>query len=686
MREDLVLMKRFNFNAVRTAHYPNDHRFYDLCDEIGLYVIDEANIETHARLRSLVHDSRYTTAFMTRVQRMIARDRNHPSIIFWSLGNESGYGAVHDAMAAWCRANDPSRPLHYEGSLFVAWGQFQGRNFETSLAERCDLDVPASDVIAPMYPSIDELDHWAKAYRGDKPLIMCEYSHAMGNSNGSLKDYWDLIESRPGLQGGFIWDWVDQGFLEHDANGRAYYGFGGDYGDEPNDANFCCNGVVWPDRTPHPGIWEHQRIAQPLRARLVQRAPLRIELANRSDFIDSDRYTVRLLALVDGVVVEEQRLTVPSIAPGSSRTIGPKFRAPHLDPGEELVVRLVYELRRDQSWAAAGYQIGFDEWAIGRGATGRRRRSRQAPGVVRQGSRIDVSATDVALRFNADTGALVQFAFAGRKLLESGPRLSLWRAPTDNDGVRLAPRVGGVLPKWQRWNLAAPQSTVQQVRVKPTVDGAFELERTLMHRVRGVDSPVRQREHWGVLGNGEIFLTQEVEVPRELDDLPRLGLLLRLRGGLEQLTYYGRGPEENYCDRQFGYPLGRYTSAVDDEYVPYVTPQEHGNHTDVRWFALADESVGVLFQPDDPAQFSVSHFTADDLYAARHTVDLTRQDAIDVRLDYRNRGVGTGACGPDTLPQYRVGSGSYRFSWRLRGYRCAQAQPEDLAHERFTIA
>ena len=185
MREDLVLMKRFNFNAVRTAHYPNDHRFYDLCDELGLYVIDEANIETHARLRSLVHDPRYSASFMTRFQRMVARDRNHPCVIMWSLGNESGYGPVHDAMAAWARANDPSRPLHYEGSLFVAWGQFQGRAFEKSLAERCDLDVPASDVIAPMYPSIDELAHWAKAYRGQKPLIMCEYSHAMGNSTAA---------------------------------------------------------------------------------------------------------------------------------------------------------------------------------------------------------------------------------------------------------------------------------------------------------------------------------------------------------------------------------------------------------------------------------------------------------------------------------------------------------------------
>ncbi len=685
MREDLVLMKRFNFNAVRTAHYPNDHRFYDLCDELGVYVIDEANIESHARLRSLVHDPRYATAFMTRFQRMVERDRNHPSIIFWSLGNESGYGAVHDAMAAWSRASDPSRPLHYEGSLFVAWGQFHGRAFETSLDERCELDVPASDVIAPMYPSIAELDRWSKTYRGNKPLIMCEYSHAMGNSNGSLADYWKLIESRPGLQGGFIWDWVDQAYLERDSSGREYYAFGGDYGDEPNDANFCCNGVVWPDRTPHPGIWEHHRIAQPLRAQLKKRAPLRIEISNRNDFADSDRYTVRMVTLVDGVAVAEQRLTVPCIAPGAHRTIAPPFRSPELEAGAELVIRLVYELKRACDWAPARHQVGFDEWVIGRGRAVSRRRGAPAPVIARNGARIDVTATDLAMRFDAESGALRQLAFAGHKLLASGLRLSLWRAPTDNDGVRLAPRVGGVLPRWQRWNLAAPQAHVTDVRVGPMRGGAFEIERTLTHRMRGVEMPVRQRERWTIAGDGEMRLTQQIDIPRELEDLPRLGLLLRLRGGLERLTYYGRGPEENYCDRNFGYPLARYASTVSDEYVPYVTPQEHGNHTDVRWFALADEMVGLLFQPDEPAQFSVSHFTIADLYSARHSVDLVRRDEIDVHLDYRNRGLGTGACGPDTLPQYCIGAGRYQFAWRLRAYRCDAAQPESLARERSTI-
>jgi len=686
VREDLVLMKRFNFNAVRTAHYPNDHRFYDLCDELGLYVIDEANIESHGRLRSLVHDPRYHTAFMTRLQRMVARDRNHACIVMWSLGNESGYGAIHDAMAAWVHSADPSRPVHYEGGLFVAWGQFHGHALQSALTERTSVDFPASDVIAPMYPSIAELALFSRTYRGDKPLIMCEYSHAMGNSNGSLKDYWDLIESSPVLQGGFIWDWVDQGLLEHDAAGRAYYAYGGDYGDSPHDGAFICNGVVWPDRTPHPGIWEHHRIAQPLRARLVRRTPLlRFEIHNRSDFLDSSRFNVRLIALVDGVPVEERRVNVPAIAAGATRMVAVSFSAPTLQRGEELLVRLVYELKRAENWAPRGHQVGFDEWVLAHAAPARRRRDIDIVRVQHDAARIDVGAHDLALQFDRESGGLAALSFGGRRLLAKGPALALWRAPTDNDGVKHAERVGGVLPKWLKWNLTAPSVEVASVAIRSSRRGAFELNRTLHHSIRGIDAPIRQRERWVVLGNGDMLLMEDIVIPQALDDLPRLGLRLRLRAGLEQLCYYGRGPEENYVDRQFGYPLGRYTSTVDAEYVPYVVPQEHGNHTDVRWLALHDGEMGLLFQPLTPAQFSVSHFTDEDMFKARHTVDLTRRETIEVHLDHKNRGVGTGACGPDTLPQYRIGGGRYRFEWRLRGYRSCEWQPDALAREGYTI-
>ncbi len=270
MESDVRLMKLFHFNAVRTAHYPNDPAFYDLCDEYGLYVVDEANIESHAHLASLCHDPRYAQAFLDRGMRMVARDRNHPSVIMWSLGNEAGCGANHGAMAGWIRQADPSRPIHYEGALEWNWYR----------------DHALTDVICPMYPAIDDLVKWAKSGHGDRPLIMCEYSHAMGNSNGSLADYWQAIEAHHGLQGGFIWDWMDQGLRKTSAAGENYWAYGGDFGDEPNDKNFCINGLVWPDRQPHPAMWEWRKLAQPLRIEPVNLARGRFRAINKQDFSD----------------------------------------------------------------------------------------------------------------------------------------------------------------------------------------------------------------------------------------------------------------------------------------------------------------------------------------------------------------------------------------------------------------
>ncbi len=674
MREDLCLMKRFNFNAVRTAHYPNDERFYELCDELGLYVVDEANIECHARIRSLAHDPRYTAAFMSRFQRMVQRDRNHPSVIAWSLGNESGYGAVHDAMAAWGRREDPGRPIHYEGGLFTAWPKFHGRAaLADSGRDGHDIDFPASDLICPMYPSIAELCSWAQRYAGEKPLIMCEYSHAMGNSNGSLKDYWDVIETHHGLQGGFIWDWVDQGLTLLDAQGTPYYGFGGDFGDEPNDANFCINGLVWPDRTPHPGIWEHHRIGQPLRAVPIGRAAFRI--TSHRDFTDTRDIAVRLVWLIDGEVVEDRRLALPRLGPGESREVP----LPHLDlplhATQELGVRLLYELGRDASWATAGHQLGWDEWTLQRARRPRVRRVRSAPRI--EDGQIRCAETTVHLV----DGGLARLAFDSRVLIKRGPVLNLWRAPTDNDGIKLQDRPSGAWSRWQAWGLDRLNMEVGDTRVTQR-GGAVRLIRTIHHV--GRDHSVRQTETLTILGNGEVLLEERVDVPKSWDDLPRLGLHLRLPGRFTQVRYFGRGPEENYADRCFGYPLGCYGSTVDDEYVPYIVPSSYGNHTDTRWLAVDDGELGLLCAPlGGSAEFSVSRYREMDLFRARHTVDLEPRDEINLNLDYKQRGVGTGACGPDTLGRYRIVPGRHVFGWRLRAYRVAETDPAELARQRF---
>ncbi len=665
MREDLVLMKRFNFNAVRTCHYPNDSRLYDLADELGLYVVDEANLESHARQRSLCHDRGYRAAIEARFTRMVERDRNHPCIIAWSLGNEAGYGDVHEAMAAWSRSADPTRPVHYEGGFQVAWARFHGTELGR-LHQAAGIDHDGTDIVCPMYPSIAELRAFDRRYRGDKPLIMCEYSHAMGNSNGSLKDYWDLIESSRGLQGGFIWDWVDQGLEAENERGETFWAYGGDFGDEPNDRNFCINGLVWPDRTPHPGIWEHHRLAAPLRAERL--AGNRLRFINRSPFVDTAAYRARALWLVDGHIEVSRAIRMPRIAPGGKATVTAPRPATSLASGSELALRVVFELKRGNGWADAGHEVGWDEWLVER-VKSRPSRPKGALEVVRGG--ISVRADDVgASEFDIDfeRGELRGWRVGACDVLAAVPRLNLWRAPTDNDGIKLRDPTGGVLDAWLKWDLPNVHGQLVKARTTRLRGGAQAITRQLEHRLAGISTPIRQRERLVVLPDGSLLLEETVSIPKAAADLPRVGIALTLDGLFERIVYYGRGPDENYCDRAFGYPLGRYEGAIDDEYVPYIVPQEHGNHMDVRWCALQSPRIGLLFQAAEPAQFSVSRYTTQSLYAARHGVDLQRDEHVHLHLDHANRGLGTGACGPDTLPHYRIAPGRHRFAWWIRPY------------------
>jgi beta-galactosidase len=556
----------------------------------------------------------------------------------------------------------------------LPWWRLEGRGGVDALGSNDAFDNPATDLICPMYPSLEALARFCDTYDGDKPLIMCEYSHAMGNSNGSLKDYWTLIESRHGLQGGFIWDWMDQGLEETSDSGESYYAFGGDYGDEPNDANFLINGLVWPDRTPHPGLWEHHRLGQPLRATLLARRPPRLRRTSHRDFTDGSDIKVRLVTLVDGEVVGDRVLAVPVLGPGEHCELLLPTPAVRLRAGQELGLRLVYELRRGNAHAGVDHQVGWDEWLLRR-APNRRARSARHDVTV---SGKQVQGGDLIARFSRG-GDLERLVFDGRELLVEAPRLNLWRAPTDNDGVRLAGRPGGVLAQWLQWGLPQVERRTVSVAVT-TTRGRYRLERVVEHHLRGVAGPIRQREHVQVSGEGSLRFDEIIDVPPPVDDLPRLGLHLALAGELETLAFFARGPEENHTDRCYGYPLGRYASTVSGEYIPYVLPQAHGNHTATRWLALDDAHVGVVMQPlGQPGEFSVSHFHASDLFRARHTADLVPRAETFVCLDHFNRGVGTGACGPDTRPEHRLGAGRHQFGWQITPYRCEDIDPGMLA-------
>ncbi|MCU0669513.1 MAG: DUF4981 domain-containing protein, partial [Myxococcota bacterium] len=387
MRRDLLLMKRHHVNAVRCSHYPNDERFYDLCDELGLYVIDEANLETHARWSSLCHDARYQTAMIERGARMVLRDRNHPCIVLWSLGNESGYGAAHDAMAAWIRRTDPTRPLHYEGAI--------GKHLHA--------EAPCTDVVCPMYASIDEIVAWSKARRDRRrPLILCEYSHAMGNSNGSLSDYFAAFEKHRGLQGGFLWEWVDHGILCEEPDGRSYHAYGGDFGEAVHDANFCCDGIVGADRTPHPALEELKSLAQPVRVRAIDAARGRVEIENRRWFTDLRDLAARFEVAVDGRVVQRGALRLPAIGPRERAALRVPLRRPALAAGERPVVTVTFTQRRETSWAPAGETVAWTQITLPFAA-----RAKRAPARVARAGPLSIETRDDAFEVEGDAFALV---------------------------------------------------------------------------------------------------------------------------------------------------------------------------------------------------------------------------------------------------------------------------------------
>ena len=349
MEADVRLMKQFNVNAVRTAHYPKDPYYYELFDRYGIYVVDEANIEAHAFYREMCRDPRYTDAFVERVAAMVERDKNHPCVILWSLGNESGYGPNHDAAAGYVRAADPSRPLHYEGAI-APWDG-------SSWAE----GHRATDVVCPMYPAIEDIIEWAKTNDDWRPMILCEYSHAMGNSNGSLADYWAAFETYPGLQGGFIWEWLDHGIRQTDADGRSYWAYGGDFGDEPNDANFITDGIVWPNRTPHPALFEFKHLVQPVRVEPVDLEAGRVRIVNKHDFINLNWLRGEWELTVDGRRAQWGELPRLDVPPGDALEVTLDLKQTDTaGPGERFLNFRFYQAD-DTRWAPADFEVAWQQ-------------------------------------------------------------------------------------------------------------------------------------------------------------------------------------------------------------------------------------------------------------------------------------------------------------------------------------
>ncbi len=618
MLEDVVLIKQHNFNAVRTSHYPPHPSFLEICNQIGLYVIDEANLESHMHYLELCDDPRYASAFLERVARMVQRDRNHPSIILWSLGNESGYGAHHDAAAAWLRHAD-SRPVHFESACFIEEKMGSGGS-------------RASDIMSLMYPTPERMEKWADLPDARRPFILCEYSHAMGNSNGSLHEYWELFERHPKIQGGFIWEWTDHGIWNE---AKQHWNYGGDFGETPHDGNFCADGLVQPDRTPHPALSEVKYLQQPVAVRLLEQKGrnLKLEISNKNWFSSLAWLHGRWELLADGLVVAQGDLPSLGLAAQTKQVLD--LEIPE-STALEHHLNLYFCTKNATAWAQSGHLVAWQQLKLGGGL---------AP-----------SMRLVSKPMSWQVGAV--------NALKKAPQLCLFRAPIDNDGIYTVPlRSEMVLNKWLAWGLEQTLTAQTIERFEHTLsNGATMLEQTKWYSSSSIPDLAIVKSR--ILGSRFEY---DIWVNPNCDDLPRVGIELHLDSSLENLRYFGLGASETYSDRQSGAMLGVYNSSVTEQYFPYIMPQETGHHEQTRWLELTNaEGAGLRFSSETPFGFNALHFTTQDLYQALHTSDLTARAEVILHLDAAMRGLGTGSCGPDTTDRYKVRGGWHRLVFEVQ--------------------
>jgi beta-galactosidase len=650
MWQDARLLKEHNFNAVRTSHYPNDPLWYEICDEVGLYVIDEANQEAHDNYHTLGHDPRWSRTFIERAARMVIRDRNHASIFAWSLGNETGYGLNHDLAADAVRALDDSRIVHNEPANRPGW--YQGGNHYTPGGER------SHDVHAPMYAPLSEWVTFGKKPADGRPFIPCEYSHAMGNSNGCLKEHWDAVWTYPVLQGGFIWDWVEQGLRKTGPDGKAFWAYGGDYGDEPNDVNFNCNGLVQPDRVPKPAMAECKKLFQPLHFARFVRKTGSLTLQNREAFRNAGWLDLFWEITVDGEAVATGTLGRVDLPGGEETVLTVSLPEVDVQAGQEALVRF---LAKNE-----GQTVAWEQFPLAKKALRKPGRAKTGLDLGVSGSKVTVLHGEAEMGFDLKKGEVGPLQIAGQTVALSGPRLQVLRGYIDNEGVKGRP------DHWKQPHRKIAQWTaagLHDLKLKTVHGDAFEDGVTLT-RIYAAKSCPKAFEHeqtWRFLQDGWIELSHRVQIDSSLPDLPRLGVTLELDPSMRQMTWYGLGPEETYPDRKAGAWIGRFASTVDQQLFPYVVPQESGNHEDLRWLRVrAKGGPGLLVRSSQPFSGSLLPYTPAELNAALHPYDLPKTDRVHLNLDHRHRGLGTASCGPDTLPEYTVPPGEYRFSFLMK--------------------
>ncbi|MFT6085817.1 MAG: beta-galactosidase [Glaciecola sp.] len=674
MVADIKLMKQNNFNAVRTAHYPNHPSWYELCDELGLYVIDEANIETHGMfpMGRLASDPQWASAFMSRYTQMVERDKNHASIIIWSLGNESGHGANHNAMYGWSKSFDPSRPVQYEGG---------GAN------------TSATDIICPMYSRVDtdvkddavpkfSIKKWLSLPGETRPLILCEYAHAMGNSLGNIDDYWQAFRDYPGLQGGFIWDWVDQGLSKTDENGTHYWAYGGDFGDDVNDRQFCINGLLFPDRTPHPSLYEAKYSQQHMQFTLMPKMPNELKqntntysLSVFSDYVfrttDNERLVWRLMQ--NGVEVEQSSVLL-TIAPQSGVTIDIALSS-EFTAGAQYHINIDVELINDCSFAQAGHVMATEQFSVPNSsslsklATGSLELSiqRNCELILNESiDSIDIQGANFAITFDRKTGLIDKWEHANKTVIVSGLEDNFYRAPLDNDiGISEVDNLD--LNAWQaRWLLAGLgkwQRTCRQIQaVSSTADIRVMCLFDYEYEHKGT-SVIQAQTKWiySVNSMGIITLDIDVHLNEALPPMPRIGLSLAIeKQPQSQVSWLGLGPFENYPDRKAAARFGQYRLPLNELHTGYIFPTDNGLRSDCQKLNVNNLQVVGEFS------FAASLYSQDTLTIAKHTNELVADDVIHLHIDHLHMGVGgDDSWSPSTHKAYLLEGKQYRYSLTL---------------------
>ena len=644
MEADVRLMKQFNFNSVRTSHYPNDPYFYELCDRYGLYVIDEANLESHHVGGMLSNDPEWAQSFLERATRMVVRDRNHPSVIIWSMGNESGTGPGHAAMSAWTKDFDPTRPVHYEGAqgqpmhpdyvpltsvAFTSAVVEVGQEIAEPKGGANPNDPEFVDFISRMYPSITELAEMAVNPNIDRPILMCEYAHSMGNSTGSFDEYWDLIRKHESLLGGHIWDWMDQGLARTDSEGRKNWGYGGDYErpDDPNDGNFLINGVVFPDRTPKPALYVCKYVFQPVTFELTD--GFNVKVGNRNFFDSTARYSYSWELKDENGTLQKGKFEVPVLNSGENAMVTIPVKDFKRKAGAVYMLEVHAHENTALPYAEAGFICASEQFVMeGPAATVETSRGK-APIVTESDGCYVLTAGKNVAKIDKSSGMLCGYANAGVEAISSAFRPNFWRAGTDND--RRGWKAEELMGQWK--DVAA-----NDVKVTSSAEG----NNAVVEAVVTSDGKAVMNIKYSMHPDGTLGVNYDIKINSQMPEPLRIGLQGQIDSRYSNVTYFGLGPWENYCDRHAGLFLGTYKTTVEGMMTEYVYPQENGNRTGVRWFTLTDKNgKGIQILGASPLSISTWNTTQESLEAAKHIgEEKVLEGSFVLNVDCKQAGVG----------------------------------------------